>query len=109
MLCGLSGSSGSPVTCGGFTGVTVVGGGVGFVFSAIGGVGLPSVTSAGFWVSVLAQPASNPITARLKNSFFIWYRSLSWVFGQGSPRGFAHIARLCAKPLAHAAVARYRG
>src|SRR5215218_3922583 len=111
MLFGFSGSSGSPPrVSGGVSGlVTVVGGG-GFVASTGGGVlGVPSVTSADFWVSVLAQPARKPSMARLKNSFFILYRSLSWVFDQRSPRRFTHVARLRAESLAHAAIARYRG
>src|SRR5205809_2473774 len=106
MLFGLSGSSGSPPrVSGGVSGlVTVVGGG--FVASTGGGVlGVPSVTSADFWVSVLAQPARKPSMARLKNNFFICYCSLSWVFDQRSPRRFTHVARLRAKALAHAAIA----
>src|SRR3954454_15393179 len=111
MLFGLSGSSGSPPrVSGGVSGlVTVVGGG-GFVGSTGAAVlGLPSVTSADFWVSVLAQPARKPSIARLNNNFFIWYHSLSWVFDQRSPRRFTHIARFRAKPLTHAAIAGYRG
>src|SRR5471030_2009892 len=107
MLCGLSGSSGSPVTCGGLTVVTTGVGGVFVDVTAGGGVGLPSVTSTGFCASGLAQPASTPSTARLQNSFFIGYRSLSRVFNQWAPRRFTHIARFRAEPLAHAAIARY--
>src|SRR5678816_2623294 len=106
MLLGLSGSSGSPpLVSGGVSGwvVAVGGGGVG----STGGVtlGFNSVTSADFCVSVLEQPTSKPSSARLNNNFFIGYRSLSWVFDQWSPRRFTHVTRLCAEPLAHAAIA----
>src|SRR5579862_7153627 len=109
MLLGSSGLSGSPGVTGGCWGTDTIGCGSTFGSTLGGGVTLPSVTSTAFCVSVEEQPANAASTAMLQNSFFIGYHSLSWAFDQWAPSRFTHITRFRAEPLAHAAIAGYRG